>query len=73
MSRLGADETVDDKTLNQAYTQLKEKGPLSIDQLDEELIEINREQTRNILAELMDNGQVTSTPDWKYRPSRRDW
>lgn len=71
MARLGTDDPFDDSTLKQAYSELENKGPLSIDQLDEKLTETNRDQTREVLAELMDDGRVASTPDWKYRPSRR--
>ena len=71
MAHLRTGKSLDDETIKQAYTELENKGPLSIDQLDEKLADINREQTRDVLAMLMDEGRVASTPDWKYRPSHR--
>lgn len=33
-------------------------------------LDVNEREIQNTLANLMDSGKITSTPDWKYRESR---
>ena len=49
---------------------IDEETKMSIQEMAEQT-EYSTRQVQLILEELMERGQITSTPDWKYRQSRR--
>lgn len=61
---------VDESNMNAILELIDEEQAKSVEELSEDTDFSSREVQR-ILEELMDRGLITSTPDWRYRESRR--
>lgn len=57
--------------MQEILNHIDEDTALSIHELADRLDSTPRDVQRG-LESLMDRGEITSTPDWKYRRSRRD-
>lgn len=61
---------VDSEELDRVLGQINEETGKSVKELASDTGYSSRHVQR-ILEELMERGKITSTPDWRYRESRR--
>lgn len=61
---------VDAAEIEAILTLIGEDDAKSVQELADET-DCSQREVQRILEELMDRGRITSTPDWRYRESRR--
>jgi len=61
---------ISDEQMEAVLEFIDEETKMSISELADRT-EYSARQTQLILEALMERGQITSTPDWQYRQSRR--
>lgn len=61
---------VDDAEMDAILDLIDEESGKSVKELASDT-EYSSRRVQRILEEMMDRGMITSTPDWRYRESRR--
>jgi len=61
---------VDEREMEAILELIDEEHAKSVTQLADDT-DYSSRRVQRILEELMDRGRITSTPDWRYRESRR--